>query len=361
MLTDCYLPRLGGIEVQVHDLSRRLVQRGHHVEVFTITPGSADYGETEQLDGITVHRFGVALPSNLLVNPFAVPHLRNRLVGFDVAHIHMGVISPFATDAAALTRRIGLPATMTWHCVLDKAEPVVRALGQVRRWALGGMAMNAVSDVAAEPLRRITGARVSVLPNGIDADAWRVSRPLLQDGTMRYVSAMRLERRKRPVQLIEMMARVRAAAPRADVRLEIFGEGSERPKVERAIAKVGGEGWVTLSGRVPRESLKQRYAASDVYVSPTILESFGIAALEARCAGLPVVGRSESGICEFVTDEVNGFLVDSDAEFVRRLTALAIHPSVRARMTAWNVQHPPAQSWPNVIDVAESEYRRAIG
>ena len=40
MLTDCYLPRLGGIEVQVHDLSARLRAAGHEVEIFTATPGS---------------------------------------------------------------------------------------------------------------------------------------------------------------------------------------------------------------------------------------------------------------------------------------------------------------------------------
>lgn len=361
MLTDCYLPRLGGIEVQVHDLSRRLIAHGHQVEVFTITPGDGGFGQTEIIDSIPVHRFGIHLPRDLLVNPLAGWQLRGRLTGFDVAHIHMGVVSPFATDAALLTRRIGLPATMTWHCVLDKAETAVRMIGQVRRWATEGMAMNAVSDVAAQPLRRLTGATVTVLPNGIEAEAWRVSRPLLQDNTVRFVSAMRLERRKRPVALVEMIARVRSAAPRADVRLEIFGEGSERPRVERAIAKIGGAEWITLAGRVPRHTLKDRYAASDVYVSPTILESFGIAALEARCAGLPVVGRVESGVSEFVQDDVNGYLAADDTEMIRQLTSLAIHPGLRARMTGYNQQNPPVQSWASVVALAEAEYRRAIG
>ncbi|HEY6741889.1 MAG TPA: glycosyltransferase family 1 protein, partial [Lapillicoccus sp.] len=40
LLSDCYLPRLGGIEVQVHDLAATLTARGHHVEVFTATPGT---------------------------------------------------------------------------------------------------------------------------------------------------------------------------------------------------------------------------------------------------------------------------------------------------------------------------------
>jgi len=362
MLSDCYLPRLGGIEVQVADLSARLTARGHEVEVFTLTPGGVGYGQVETLDGIRVHRLGVKLPRQLLVNPLATRGLRARLSGFDVAHIHMGVISPFAYDAANLVMRMGLPATMTWHCVLDRAETAVRAAGLVRRWAHGGMAMNAVSDVAATPLRRIVdGPPVHVLPNGIDVEAWRPvgGRPLLGDGVVRFVSAMRLEARKRPVQLVEAMAKVRTQAPRAGVRLEILGEGSERAKVERAIDRLGARDWIELPGRVPRETLKERYAASDVFVSPSVLESFGIAALEARVAGLPIVGRVGSGISEFVTDDVNGYLADDDVELVRRLVTLAVHPSVRSRMTAYNLRTEPAQSWANVVASAEAEYARA--
>ena len=63
---------------------------------------------------------------------------------------------------------------MTWHCMLDRFATVVSARGVVRRWAAGGMAMSAVSDVAATPLRRVLGGAgpVSVLPNGIDVAAW---------------------------------------------------------------------------------------------------------------------------------------------------------------------------------------------
>ena len=115
MLTDCYLPRLGGIEVQVADLSARLVARGHEVEVFTLTPGGVAYGHVEILNGIPVHRLGVRLPRQLLVNPLATRGLRDELKSFDVAHIHMGVVSPFASDCGFLTTRRGLPSTMTWQ------------------------------------------------------------------------------------------------------------------------------------------------------------------------------------------------------------------------------------------------------
>lgn len=365
MLSDCYLPRLGGIEVQTHDLTARLVQRGHDVVVFTATPGSEGqrFGAVEQVDGIEVHRMALRLPWNLPVNPLAPLQLRTRLRGFDVAHVHMGVVSPFATDCAVLTRLLDLPTTMTWHCVLHRTEPAVDALGVVRRWARGGMAMNAVSDVAAAPLRRIVGEAipVSVLPNGIDTGSWRPhERPPRQPGVVRFVSAMRLARRKRPVELLEAMARVRAATPEIDVRLEILGEGPDRGKLERRVSELAAHRWVSLPGRVPREQLPARHADADVYVSPSVLESFGIAALEARTAGLPVVSRLGSGVAEFVTDGVNGLLADTDAELADCMTRLARDEPLRRKMTEHNLAVPPAQDWSAVVHIAEREYERAI-
>ena len=257
LLSDCYLPRLGGIEVQVHDLAAQLTSRGHHVEVFTATPGTHGerHGATEVVDGVTVHRMALRLPWDLPVNPLAPLTMRDRLATFDVAHVHMGVVSPFAVDAAFLTRRIGLPTAMTWHCMLDRFATVVSALGVVRRWAAGGMAMSAVSDVAATPLRRVLGGAgpVSVLPNGIDVAAWRPQGPRPDDGVVRFVTAMRLANRKRPVPLMRVIRQVRALVPAGrEIALEVLGEGPDRGSVERYLAEHGMASWVSLPGRVPR-------------------------------------------------------------------------------------------------------------
>ncbi len=363
LLSDCYLPRLGGIEVQVHDLAAHLVARGHHVEVFTATPGTQGerFGATEEVDGVTVHRMALKLPWDLPVNPLAPRSMRPRLEGFDVAHVHMGVVSPFAVDAAFLTMRMGLPTAMTWHCMLDRFAPVVDVLGVVRRWADRGMAMSAVSGVAARPLRHIVDTSVSVLPNGIDVDGWRPRGPRPSDGVVRFVTAMRLARRKRPVPLLEVMQRVRERVPaQVPIRLQILGEGPDRGSVERFVATHGMAGWVDLPGRVPREMLRTRYAGADVYISPARLESFGIAALEARTAGLPVVAREGSGIGEFVKDGINGFLAVDDEAMAVGLARLASDPLLRGGMRSHNLEHRPGQDWATVATLAESEYARAI-
>lgn len=369
LLSDCYLPRLGGIEVQVHDLAAQLSARGHEVEVFTATPGAAGqrHGAVDVVDGVAVHRLAIRLPWDLPVNPLAPKDLRLRLPGFDVAHVHIGVVSPFAVDAARTCVRLGLATTMTWHCMLHHTEALVSRLGVVRRWAARGVAMNAVSHVAALPLRRVVGAagEVTVLPNGIDTAAWRpegTPRRARGGEPVRIVTAMRLAARKRPLPLLRVAMRMRELVPAGlDVRLDVLGDGPDRSRVERFLVAHGMTDWVGLPGRVPRDEVRSRYAAADVYISPGELESFGIAALEARTAGLPVVARSGSGIGEFVTDGLNGFLARTDEGLASALARLVTDHALRQRMTAHNLRHPPAQDWASVAATAEGEYARAVG
>jgi glycosyltransferase involved in cell wall biosynthesis len=387
LLSDCYLPRLGGIEVQTHDLAQQLLLLGHEVEVFTATRGPEGqlHGAVTVLDGVPVHRLAARVPGELPVNPWAPRVLRRRLVegGFDVAHVQTGVVSPFAWDCTRVTLGLGLPTAMTWHCMLAGVAPLFGVAGFVRRWAARGVAMSAVSDVAARPLRRLVGdaVEVGVLPNGIDVGRW-ATRPAEptggpteptggptermggrddpEPGPLRLVTAMRLAARKRPAALVALVERAAALAGPASLDLTILGEGPDRRRVERHVRERGLD-WVHLPGRVSRDELRERYAASDVYLSPARLESFGIAALEARTVGLPVIGRQGSGVGEFVADGVNGRVVDSDDAMARAIADLARDRREVARMRARNVAEPPAQEWPRVARLAVGEYERALG
>lgn len=364
LLSDCYLPRLGGIEVQTHDLAHHLTALGHEVEVFTATPGAAGerYGTVTVVDDIPVHRLAARLPKDLPVNPWAPPELRRRLVagGFAVAHVQTGVVSPFAWDATRVAVGLGLPTAMTWHCMLNGVSPLFKAARFVRRWADHGVAMSAVSSVAAAPLRRlIPGHEVGVLPNGIDVPRWAGTPDPRKPGPLRLVTAMRLAARKRPLPLLEVVRRAERIAGPGSLMLTILGEGPDRRAIESYVREHGLT-WVRLPGRVPRDDLRSLYAASDVYLSPAHLESFGIAALEARTVGLPVIGRSGSGIAEFVTHEVNGLVVDDDSEMAAAVARLACDAVEVERMRAWNLAHPPTQDWPTVAAQAVGEYDRAI-
>lgn len=368
LLTDCYLPRLGGIEVQTHDLAAHLQARGHEVEVFTATPGEQGerHGTVEPVDGVAVHRMALHLPWELPVNPWAPPEVGRRLRrgGFDVVHLHMGVVSPFASDLARVALGLGLPTAITWHCLMARSRPVFRALGQARRWGQRGAALSAVSGLAASQVRSVVGpgVPVEVLPNGIDVSAWSPagSARAVDDGVVRVVSAMRFAARKRPLAVLEIVRAARAVVPAdLELRLDLFGDGPARGRLEAYAAKHQMSDWVTMPGRVTREQLREGYWRSDLYLTPARLEAFGIAALEARTAGLPVLARADTGVADFVADGVNGMLAEDDAALAAALATLVTDSGLRQRIAGQNCAVPPLQSWESVAALAELEYRRA--
>lgn len=350
LLSDCYPPRLGGIETQVHGLSGALMTAGHDVEVLTITPGNGD-------STVPVHRLGLRgdLPGGLLINPAARRSVRKLLrhSDFDVVHAHLGVVSPFAMDGVSAALGLGLPLAATWHSVTGRSEPVVRAMGYAARWARRGVALSAVSRVAAAPLERAAGAPVAVVPNGVDTSFWGAGAGRVHGAEVHVVSAMRFAARKRPARLIEMVQQARMHSGR-DIRLTVAGDG---PLWQRLNAR--RPQWCLLPGRLSALELRDLYRSADIYAAPTVLEAFGIAAAEARCCGLPVVTRAESAVADLVEHERTGLVVADDDDFVAALARIAADPALRERLSAYSRRAELELGWPDVVEAVLAEYRRA--
>lgn len=361
MVSDCYVPRLGGIEMQVHDLSVQLQAAGHEVVVLTPTPGP------EVVDGVRVHRMEVPLL------PFDIPYTREtfELVRslldaerVDVAHFHGGILSPLAFGAASNAQDAGIASVITTHCLWSYATPAFQLLNKRYHWADWPVVLSAVSDVAALPIRRASGpgTEVTILPNGIDPEAWRVTPAPRDAAVVTVVSVMRLAPRKRPLHLVKMLKRVHEQLPPGvKLRAVIIGEGPERSSIERYLSKHHLGRVVELTGRLTREEIREQFTRADVFVAPANLESFGIAALEARCAGLPVVAKTRTGIREFVAHGQEGLLAESDDDMVAQLLRLVRDPQLRQAMAEHNRTTAPSVQWPVVVEQNVRAYERAIG
>jgi glycosyltransferase involved in cell wall biosynthesis len=200
---------------------------------------------------------------------------------------------------------------------------------------------------------------VEILPNGIDTAFWRNAghperAPRPKDPLFNLVSVMRLNAKKRPLALIEMMRRLNTRA-----RLRIVGDGPLRPSVERAIARHGLGDRVQLLGYRCRDEIRALFTECDVFVSPAIRESFGLAAIEARCAGLPVVAMARSGVAEWIEHGRAGLLAHSDDELRCHVDELAVDDALRASIAAHNREMPPAVDWDAVVGAHLESYDRA--
>jgi glycosyltransferase involved in cell wall biosynthesis len=307
--------------------------------------------------------------TEVLRHPRALHPAAPRLVAdalregkYDVVHAHSGIWSPFGWAGVAAATRAGIPAVVTLHSLLTSYEPGFRLSDLALRWSSLPVQLTAVSEVAAAPLRRLAGPHheVLVLPNGIDPAEWRIRpapRPLEQ---VTVVGVMRLALRKRPVPLLRMLRRARHRLPaEVDLRAVIVGDGRQRARMERYLDRHGMAGWVELPGRLSRGGIRAVFEQADLFVAPATLESFGIAALEARCSGLPVLARAGSGVGAFVVDGQDGLLASSDGDMVGGLVRLAGDPAERERMAMHSRNVPVDLGWPAVLRRTDAAYAAA--
>ena len=154
------------------------------------------------------------------------------------------------------------------------------------------------------PRRRESYDRArAVLQRRFSADAGRPW--LLTVAMMRYGNKL---------SCYQLLARALTLIKHERVVAWIVGDGPARPEVEAALADIEGH-QIIFTGLQSAQTLRDFYAAADLFAWPAVDEPFGMALLEAQAAGLPVVAGASRGVPDIVRDQVSGRLVaPGDAE-----------------------------------------------
>ncbi len=98
----------------------------------------------------------------------------------------------------------------------------------------------------------------------------------------------------------------------------------------------------------PSSDVLQFFAAADIYVSPSLEDSFGMPAAEAMACGLPVITSSQAGICAFVEDGIDAFVQENPldvAELTRLITLLSDDAALRQRIGVAAEQKAQGWTW----------------
>lgn len=216
-----------------------------------------------------------------------------------------------------------------------------------------------LADMARTNLGLAADLGIDVIPNFVDVRLFAPpTRPdRRQPPSLIHVSNFRPI--KRVGDVIRVFAAVLATTP---CRLEMVGDGPDRPHAEALVRELGLDGQVRFRGEM--DDLVDLYAASTVFLLPSESESFGLAALEAMACGVPVVASDVGGLPEVVADGETGFLapvgdIAALAECTRRLlTDHALHQTM-SRLARERAEKcfglAPA------VDRYEALYRRVLG
>lgn len=316
MIIQNYHPFMGGAEIQLGQVSRRLADRGYTVSI--LTRRLDDSPTFSKDDGVAVHRIDVSGSKPVASLRFTAGALRllARLRP-DVVHAHE-LLSPTTTALAykALSRVPVVAKVLRGGGLGDVEKLSASRNGRLRlAWIRQGVDGFAVisGEIDGELARNgVPLERRHRIPNGVDVDRYRpyegdrsaLRRKLgLPDGPV-ALFAGRLRPEKRPDALVGLWPAVRAAVPGAT--LVIAGEGP----LADALAARRPEG-VMLVGRC--HDMVPWLQAADVFALPSSTEGLSNALLEAMACGLAPVATPVGGAVDLLADGTCGWLAHMDA------------------------------------------------
>lgn len=360
LVSDWYPPRIGGVERQIHGLARALQARGHHVRVLTSARGGADD------DGVPVVRFDLRLFANEDVarpSPELIRQLHQWLKynPVDVVHAH-GMFSSTAHAGVIVADDLGVACVFTSHSLI---RPALMPWARLIFLGCGYRAdiVSAVSGAAAVDMRHVSGrTNVPVLPDGIDlATVGSARRVPAADKAVCIISVGRLVPKKNPSDLVAAVPHVLDGVPDPSrVSFTVVGDGPERMRLERQAKNSGVAGHIEFVGMKQPAEVQQLLGAAQIFASPVRNEAFGIAILEARAAGLPVVAMAGGGVGEILSHGRHGFLAQSQDEFVEALVRLVKDEELRRTMAQATTAGLEPYGWDTVVERHLDIYGQAI-
>ncbi len=337
MVTNTYLPHVGGVARSVASFTEELRRRGHRVLVIAPNYDDLPQGETDVVRVPAITHFNGTEFSLSLPVPVALTAAIEAFAP-DVVHSH----HPFLLGASALrvaTIR-NVPLVFTHHTMYEQYTHYVSAASEVvRNFAVHlptGYAnlcdhVIAPSHSVEELLKeRGVSTPIRVVPTGIDPD--RFARGNGEAARARYgipagAFVVGHVGRLAPEKNLPFLARAVAAfmRERPQAHFLVVGGGPAEADIRSIFEQNGVLERLHATGPLEGQELADAYHAMDVFAFASRSETQGMVLAEAMTAGVPVVALDAPGASDVVEDGQNGRLLsgEDEAEFAAALEGIA--------------------------------------
>ncbi|MGI9861970.1 1,4-alpha-glucan branching protein domain-containing protein [Moorella naiadis] len=335
---------VGGLGIHVRDLSQALARQGVEVHVLTRSP-SGERSSTIQ-EGVYLHYVPTyqqpeqevdflswVLQFNLALADAGREVLAAKPGREWLLHAHDWLV---AYGARELQQATGTPLVATIHATeAGRNDGLHNRIQQAINHIEAGLVAGADSLICCsrymeEEIRRLfqPEAAINVIPNGV-----RAIPPVAtyQEGqTILFVGRLVVE--KGVQVLLAALARLQHLYPAA--RLIIAGDGPYAGELHNLAGNLGLAERVEFTGFVSEEARNRLLARARVAVFPSLYEPFGIVALEAMAAGVPVIVSQTGGLAEVVEDKRTGLTFNpGDAvDLERCLVTIFQNPDLAAEL-----------------------------
>jgi L-malate glycosyltransferase len=312
----CY-PTYGGSGVVATELGTELAARGHDIHFISYAPPIRMNPNDPH-----IHFHEVEVTSYPLFDhpPYTLALATKMLEVFesqalDLLHVHYAIphsVSAMLARSMAAPRR--LPFITTLHGTDITLVGSNRSYLPITRFSIEQS--DGVTSISQYLLQQTVKEfeikrPIEVIPNFVNCDVYRREpNPALRaewapkdEPILMHLSNFRPV--KRVTDVVEIFALVRAKMP---AKLVLIGDGPDRGSAEYLVRRKNLQKDVIFLGK--QDQVYEKLCVADLFLQPSQLESFGLAALEAMACEVPVIATNAGGMPEVIEHGVDGFLVE---------------------------------------------------
>ena len=374
VVTETYPPEINGVAMTTGRMVDGLVAAGHRVDL--IRPRQAHEGGSIQLadgaEGVEeMLSRGIPLPryANLQLGLPARKVLLRRWSVQRPDVVQVVTEGPLGWSALTAARKLRLPVISEFHTNFHRYSGHYGVGWLKRPIAAYLRKFHNRADLTLVPTRALCGelaeqgiARVDVVSRGVDTalfDPARRSASLrrswgLEDDDLAVVYVGRIAPEKNLALLEKAFDAIRARQPRARLILVGSGPAAQALQARQPAAVFCG----------PRSGpfLAEHYASGDLFLFPSLTETYGNVVAEALASGLPVVAYRDAAARELIEHQVHGWLAEpgDEAAFVAGAVALAEAPELRARQRLSARERVASLAWQAIVERLVALQRQVI-
>ncbi len=333
LVTETFPPEVNGVAMTLGNLVKGLLQLGHAVQI--VRPRQAREDADVRREGVDeVLAKGIPIPNypDLRFGLLSENHLLKLWRQKRPDLVHVATEGPLGWSAVAAARKLQLPVTSSFHTNFDNYSqhygmgllktPIEAYLRKLHNRT---MATLVPTQAMARTLQNRGYRNVSVLSRGVAIEQFT---PVLRSSALRetwgsnesdivvlYVG--RLAREKNVGVVLTAFSGIQSQLPAA--KLVFVGDGPLRKTLQETCPQA-----IFAGIRTGRE-LATYYASSDLFLFPSLTETFGNVVPEALASGLAVLSYANAAAANLITQDHNGVLVPpgEELQFVSAAVALA--------------------------------------
>ncbi|EIM85477.1 glycosyltransferase family 4 protein [Stereum hirsutum FP-91666 SS1] len=313
MICDFFHPNVGGVESHIYMLSANLIQRGHKVIVITHSHPPDRVGVRYLLPSLKVYYipFPTIASSATLPNFFTfLPYFRTIVLRERIQLVHgHASLSSLAHEGILQAHLMGARTVFTDHSLFGFSD----AASILTNKLLEGMLRNVDAAICVSHTGRentvlrskLPPEHVYVIPNALVASQFKPADVPLTSDTITIVVISRFAYRKGIDLLVASAPRICASFP--NVRFLIGGDGPKLIDLLQMREKHLLQDRIELLGPVRHRDVRDVLVQGSIFLNTSLTEAFGIAILEAACAGLYVVSTRVGGVPEILPEDMISF------------------------------------------------------